>query len=562
MKFSDMIYTRPELDETKTALAGMIDAFEQAADAAAARVAYMAVDAFTSRLSTMAALAYVRHSLDTNDAFFDAEQEYFDQNMPLLRELDQRLELALLSSPHRPALEKEFGALMFTDIEMSLKTFKPEIVADLQAENKLCSDYDKLLASAQIEFDGKKLNLPQLAPYHQDKDRGVRKASTEARAAWFMSHSGTLDDMFDRLVKTRTQMARKLGYENFIELGYYRMQRNCYDRDMVARFRRAVIEHIVPVTDRLKKEQASRIGVPSITVYDDPFNFPDGNARPFGSPEQIFGHGRKMYRELSPKTGEFIDFMMGGELFDVLARAGKSGGGYCIDFSDYKAPFIFANFNGTSDDIDVLTHEAGHAYAAYCARDIIPAPLRQVTYETAEVHSMSMEFFTWPWMDGFFGEQTAKYKYSHLAGALIFLPYGCMVDEFQHRVYERPDMTPAQRNALWLELEGRYRPWLDLAGFPFYGGGRRWQAQSHIYERPFYYIDYCLAQSTALAFWAEDRQNHAAAWDKYQKFIDSAGKNTFAGLIDSAALPSPFEADTLKTVAAAAVKWLDENARF
>jgi M3 family oligoendopeptidase len=331
---------------------------------------------------------------------------------------------------------------------------------------------------------------------------------------------------------------------------------------MVARFREGVMEHIVPVAARLKEEQARRIGEPEITVYDDSFEFPKGNAKPAGSPEDIFAHGKKMYHELSPETAVFIDFMLESELFDVLTRPGKSSGGYCYDIVDYKAPFIFANFNGTSGDIDVLTHEAGHAFADYSCRDLRPSDLRNFTAETAEVHSMSMEFFTWPWMDGFFGESAGKYRYSHLSGALTFIPYGVMVDEFQHIVYQNPDMTPGERNAEWLRLESRYRPWLKLSGVPFYGEGRRWQAQGHIYSSPFYYIDYCLAQTVALAFWAEDRRDHPGAWERYKRFLSCAGTKTFTDTVSFAGLPDPFDGETLKNLARSATQWLDTQPSF
>jgi len=172
---------------------------------------------------------------------------------------------------------------------------------------------------------------------------------------------------------------------------------------------------------------------------------------------------------------------------------------------------------------------------------------------------MAMEFFTWPWMEGFFGDQTQKYYYSHLASALTFIPYGTMVDEYQHRIYEKPGMSAKERNDLWLQLEGKYRPWLNLEGFPFYGEGRRWQAQIHIYGMPFYYIDYCIAQVMALSFWAEDQKDHAAAWAKYRRLVGFAGAKTFVELVNDAGLPSPFVPDNLKAVADAAVEWLDKQ---
>jgi len=559
MKFPDMPYTRPQFEEVQAKLTKILEDFKNAKTAEACFAAYKESDDYSAYLFSMFAIARIRNTLDTTNAEYDAEKTYMDEVLPKLQALSQAFTQALLESPFRKEMEAAWGDLMFRNAEIALKTFKPELIPDMQEENRLRSEYTKLIASAQIPFDGKTLTLAQMTPYFQDPSREVRKAAAEAYGAWFMSHVDKFDSIFDELTKLRAKMAKQLGHKNFVETGYYRMQRNCYGTEMVAKFREGVQKYIVPVAKRLKEEQAKRIGVNALKMYDDQFEYPEGNAKPFGTPDEIFAHGKKMYHELSPETAEFIDFMLEGELFDVLTRPGKAAGGYCATIPIYKAPFIFANFNGTAGDIDVLTHEAGHAYASYKARDIYPSALQRYSNETAEVHSMAMEFFTWPWMEGFFADQTEKYYYSHLASALIFIPYGTMVDEFQHHIYENPDMTPAERNALWLKLEGIYRPWLDLTETTFYEEGRRWQAQIHIYGMPFYYIDYCLAQAISLSFWAESQEDFKAAWEKYVRFTGFAGTKTFVDLVADAGLPTPFEPENLKIVADAAVKWLDSK---
>ena len=559
MKFPDMPYTRPQFEEVHAKLTELLQNFKNAKTAEECFAAYKTQDEYNGYLWSMFSIARIRYTLDTNDAFYDGEKTYMDEIVPKLGQLGQEFTTALLESPFRKEMEAAWGNLMFTNAEMRLKTFKPEIVPDLQEQNRLSSEYSKLIASAQIEFDGKTLTLAQLTPYMQHEDRAVRKAAQAASAAWFMERKDKWDGIYDQLVKLRTKMAHTLGHKNYVETGYYSRQRNCYDTEMVAKFREGVQKYIVPVAKRLKEEQAARIGVDKLKVYDDAFEYPEGNAKPIGTPDEIFAHGKKMYHELSSETAEFIDFMLENELFDVLTRPGKQAGGYCSHIPIYKSPFVFANFNGTSGDIDVLTHEAGHAYAGYKARDIYPSALRQYSFETAEVHSMAMEFFTWPWMEGFFGNQTDKYYNSHLASALTFIPYGTMVDEFQHHVYEKPEMTPEERNALWLKLEGIYRPWLDLSDTPFQEEGRRWQAQGHVYGSPFYYIDYCLAQVIALSFWAESQSDFKAAWEKYVRFTGFAGTKTFVDLVTDAGVPTPFVPENLKTVADAAVKWLDNR---
>ena len=556
MKFSDMPYQRVTPEDTGPQMAGLTRRVGSAGTPAEALDAFRAYQDLSDRTDTMMSLAHARFTMNTGEPFYERENDYYDGASPQFTEQRQAFYRALTASPHRAELERALSALLFQNIELDLKTFAPEILPDLREENRLTSEYVKLLSSAELDFGGKTLNLSQLAPYEQAVDRTVRKAACETKSDFFRAHAEALDDLFDRLVRVRAKMAQTLGFASFVELGYARMGRNCYTRADAAAFRAHVKAHIVPLAAGLKRTQATRIGLESLHVYDDPLLFPDGNACPAGTPEDIFAHGRKMYREMSPVTAEFFDFMLENDLFDALSRPGKAPGGYCTTFPAYGAPFIFANFNGTAHDIDVLTHEAGHALAAYMARDTRIGELRNPTMEACEVHSMSMEFFAWPWMEGFFGAQSEKYLYGHLAGALCFLPYGVIVDAFQHIVYETPGLTPGERRAAWLDLEREYRPWLRDGGIPLYREGRRWQAQTHIYEVPFYYIDYCLAQTVALTFWERMGRDRAAAWERYIRLLSLAGTRTFTELVAEAGLPSPFDGEALTRVARAAGAWL------
>ena len=557
MLFWQMVYSKPDFEVVQARLRDLIKRFKNASIAKQCFDIYKEYDDYCTDFDTMFTLAYIRNCLDKNDKYYDQERKYQDEVYPKIEKLLQEFTAALLDSSFRADMEGVWGTLMFEKAEMALKTFSPLIIPDLQEENALAAMHSKLLASAQIEFDGDTHTLAKMTPYYESPDRAVRKAAMEAVAGWFTSKADELDSIFDKLVRARTRMANKLGYMNFTQLGYYRMQRHCYDSHMAARFRESIVKYIVPVVIRLKEEQAKRIGVERIKTYDQAFHYPDGNVKPIGTANDIFTHGRRMYWELSTETGEFIEFLYENQLYDVMSKPGKAGGGFCFTLSKYKSPFIFANFNGTSGDVDVLTHEAGHAFAAYMARNIYPSALKRGFSEINELHAMAMEFFTWPWMEGFFGEQTGKYYASHLERALNFLPYGAMIDEYQHYIYQCPDMTPAARNEYWLELEAKYRPWLDLEDTPFYGEGRRWQTFMHIYERPYYCIDYCLAQILALCLWAEDQEDHDQAWNKYMGIINLAGTKRFLDTITDAGLPNPFVSHTVKGVADAVVKWLD-----
>lgn len=559
MKFSEMPYVRPDTEAVKQQLHALTEQLNAAASYAEAREVFLAQQKAVRAVETQATLASIRNSIDTRDAFYDGEMQFWNAARPELEEYVQAWKAALLRSPFRREFTEEYGELMFLNAEIANRSFSPEIIPEMQQENDLVQAYDKLIASAQVSFEGKTYTLSQMQPFKTDADDARRLAAWQADARWSMEHAAEFDEIYDKLTALRTAMGRKLGYEGYTTLGYYRMGRNCYTKEDVERFRAAVRKYLVPVAEKIYRRQAQRLGKSyPLSFADVALQFRSGNPRPAGTPEEILQQGMKFYRELSPETEEFFRTMLDNELLDVLSTEGKAGGGYCTSLGDYEVPFIFANFNGTQHDVEVVTHEAGHAFASWMNRKRIPMDYIWPSMEGCEVHSMSMEFFAWPWAEGFFGADTRKFRYSHLAGALTFIPYGTMVDHFQHLVYEKPEMTPAERNAAWKELTGIYMPWVKLdEEIPFYGDGRRWQRQSHIYGSPFYYIDYCLAQTVSLEFWAMLQKDPKDAWEHYMAYTVQGGSRTFTELLKNAGLDSPFEESCLSGVCAAAEQWLD-----
>lgn len=559
MKFSQMPYERPDTDALKTRITSLTEQLRAAADFVEADRIFLEADALKRHVATAETIAEVRHSIDTRDEFYKAEVEFWNVVGPELAEYYQNWTIALLESPYRAQFEEKYGSIVFINAEISLKTFSPAIIPELQQEAQLVQKYEALLASAQIPFNGGVYTIAQLGKYKEDADDATRLAAWKAEGKWYKDNQKELDDLYDQLVRLRDTMGKKLGYDGYIQLGYYRMGRNCYTKEDVEEFRAAVVKYLVPVADGIYRRQAERIGKSyPLSFADAVLRFRSGNPKPFGTPEQILAHGREFYDELSPETSEFFRTMLDNELLDVLAKEGKCGGGFCTEFADYELPFIFANFNGTSDDVETVTHEAGHAFAAWMSRKRVPIETVTPSMESAEVHSMSMEFFAWPWAEGFFGEETRKFRYSHLAGAICFIPYGTMVDHFQHIVFEKPDMTPAERHAVWKELLGTYMPWLRLDGeIPFYSDGEGWQRQHHIYSFPFYYIDYCLAQTVALEFWAMIEKDLPDAWAHYMAYTEQGGSRVFTDLLKNAGLVSPFDQSCLRGVCTDANAWLE-----
>ncbi|MGM9951727.1 MAG: M3 family oligoendopeptidase [Lysinibacillus sp.] len=548
MKFAAYEYKRPDMPAIKETMRSLVEEFKQAPTVEEQSEVIEKINACRRDFSTQANLVYIRASIDTSDEYYQNARDYLDEVSPEMDEVVSEYYQALVKSPFRAELEEKWGSQLFALADNQIKGFSPAIIELMQKENKLVSEYDKLVASAQIEFDGKTLTLAQLAPYGESTDRAVRKAAREASSNFFAGNAEKFDDLYDQLVKVRHEMAVTLGYKNYVELGYIHMNRIDYDAEMVANFRNQVREYIVPLVTKLYERQAKRIGVEKLKFYDEGLAFLSGNAKPKGDADWIVANGKKMYEELSPETAEFFNYMLDHELMDLVAKKGKESGGYCTFIENYDSPFIFSNFNGTSGDIDVLTHEAGHAYQVYASRNIGIPEYLWPTYESAEIHSMSMEFFTWPWMELFFEEDTDKYKFNHLSGGLIFLPYGVAVDEFQHVVYENPEMTPAERKQAWKDIEAKYLPHRDYDGHEYLESGGFWQRQSHIYGSPFYYIDYTLAQICAFQFWKRSREDFDAAWKDYIHLCSLGGSQAFTGLVKEAGLISPFEEGCVESV--------------
>lgn len=502
-------------------------------------------------------VAQIRHTINTEDTFYKEEQDYWDEVGPVYQGLVSRYYDAIVHSTFRANLERKWGAQLFRIAETTLRTFSPEVVTDLQEENRLTSRYVALIASAKIQFEGEERTIPQLIPYQTSTDRATRKKANEAKYAFFQKHAEELDQIYDDLVQVRSRIAKKLGFSSFVELAYARLNRTDYNAEQVANFRKQVLAHIVPVATKLAERQRERIGVDVMKYYDLSFDFATGNPTPKGSPEWIVENGKKMYAELSQETDVFFQFMLENDCLDLLSKKGKATGGYCTYMSKYELPYIFANFNGTSGDIDVLTHEAGHAFQVFVSRSFEVPEYHFPTYEACEIHSMSMEFLTWPWMEMFFKEDTEKYKFAHLSSGLTFIPYGVAVDEFQHAVFEKPEMTPAERKSTWRQIERKYLPHRNYDENEFLEEGGFWQQQSHIYRDPFYYIDYTLAQICAFQFWKRAQENADVAWQDYLTLCRVGGSKSFTELVAVAKLISPFADGCVESVIGDIESWLD-----
>ena len=551
MKFSQYKYERSSYENIKEDFTKLVDKINNSNTYKEQKKYILELNKIRNDIQSNSTIASIRYSIDTSDEYYEEEKKYWDEYMPFYEDLNCDFYKAIVNSKFKEEIINDFSRQFYNICEDSIKSFSKDIIEDLQEENMLCSQYTKLLASAKIEYRGETHNLSSLMKYMMDKDRETRIESTKLYYSYFKENEAKFDELFDKLVAVRDKMAKKLGYNSFTELGYIRMNRSDYNEEMIKKLRKEVQDYIVLLCNKLYERQAKRIGIDDFWFADESIEFKSGNATIKGGEEYekyIIENGKRMYSELSLETDEFFNYMTENELMDLVTRKSKAAGGYCTHIPNYNSPFIFSNFNNTSEDIDVLTHEAGHAFQLYMSRDIEMYEINFPTLDSCEIHSMSMEFITYPWMELFFKEDTLKYKFYHMSSAIKFIPYGVIVDEFQHRIYENPDMSPDERKQVFRDLEKKYLPHRDYRDIDILEKGCYWFKQGHIFKNPFYYIDYVLAQVCAFQFLNKLNGDFKKAWDDYINICKIGGTKSFLEIVEIGNLESPFEENTMKNI--------------
>lgn len=557
-KFSDLRYERVDMAAAIEAVKDITKTLQEAASWEAFKEAYMNHIQADVELSTMKEIAKIRNNVNMLDEYYEGEMAYYNTEMPRYQLAVKEMGEVILESPYKKNMEEEFGPMLIKNLEAKKLLSSEAVVADMAKESALGTLYSKTVAAATTEFRGKQLTTYGLLKHMQSTDRAERKEAFEAWAKLYLTISPQVDEIYDELVHLRAGMAEKLGFSNFTPMGYLARRRYDYTAKELEIFRKQVREVIVPACEKLFERQREALGVEKLYFYDESLGNPAGNPVPVGGRDYMVEKAQEMYRELSPETGEFFDFMVQYDLFDLETKKGKRVGGYCTSLPLYHAPFIFSNFNGTEADVNVLTHEAGHAFAGFTAAKFQKTPeLCHSTSEINEIHSMAMELWTYPWMESFFGDKAGQYRKEHLADALKKIPYMVCVDEYQHKVYENPDMTAMERRAVWSELEKVYMPWRDYDGNEFLTGGGFWMQKQHIFIYPFYYVDYAMAQIGAFEFYTKMNENREAAWADYYKLCKAGGSLGYFDLLDYCGLHNVLQDGSLKEALKAVFEELD-----
>ena len=464
--FEDISQHWITLEELEGRLGGYFEAMKQAkGDASGFLEAFEGWMGYSKEVSTQSSLAYLRFAQDTRDERATKVQDHYDEVRAKAKTWEAKIKEMILASSHAERLKESHGGHLVGLWRSEIESTSPEVEAEAVAIGRLDSAYEKLLSGAEIEVRGEVYNLSQMRAFAMEADRELREEAERAKWAWFAAHREELDRVFGELVELRHTVAKKLGYENYIEVGYKRMQRTDYGPEQVAAFRQEIREVIVPLASALRQKQAKALGVEKVMAWDLEMFGTQGSPRPGGDKGWMVERAKEMFGGIGHKLDTFFGMMVEGNYLDLEARKGKAGGGFCTGFPSVGMPFVFANFNGTLGDVDVFTHEMGHAFQSWSSSGHELLDYQWPTADACEIHSMSLEFLCYPWMELFFGNEAARYRQEHLMGAILFLPYGAAVDHFQHVIYENPTMTPAERHETWRQMEQTYMPWLDWGGW-------------------------------------------------------------------------------------------------
>lgn len=547
LKFEDMPYTRPNLEQYQADLRQLMDVVQKASAWSEIKAAWLEQADRRRALDTNFFLASIRNRIDARNSFYEQEMAWLNGNLPAAQLVEKQAEATMLASPFLPDFEAEFGTQAVKMMRNNQRFSNPAIVPLQVKELQLQQQYSKVMATSGVDYHGKRAGVYDLLREMRSDDRAVRH---EAFTAWSELHGSVaeqLEEIYDQMVKVRCDMASVLGFDSYIDMAYAMRRRFDYTPKDVADFRSHILKYVTPLCNRVYEQQRQRLGVEELAWYDESQVLPGEDAIPQGTEEELLAMAQQMYHELAPQAGEYFDFVVDYHLYDLTTKPGKRPGGFCSKLPSYHAPFIFANFNGTAADLGVLTHEAGHGFEEYVSSRIQPLPDQvRSTTEINEIHSMAMEHFTYPWMERFFGKATPRYLYQHLWDALSVLPYMCCVDEFQHRVFEQPAMPKEERRALWHSIERVYMPWRHYAGDERMEKGCFWLKQQHIFIFPFYYIDYALAQICAFQFYLRDLENHEKAWSDYMRLCRAGGSVGYFDLLKLAKLQCPFDEQTVQ----------------
>lgn len=542
-KFKDLEFPKPDLQSYEDMNKDYIRRIEDATDGNDVLEIIFEHSELSRRYKDLLEISFIRQSMDTTDEEVQEQRRWVYEHMPFFDKATVDFNETVYNSRFRDFIEEKLGPMFFVKMDLEKKVFCEDNISLNQKEAELADEYQRLMASYQVEIEGETRNFLTLQKLFSHEDREVRRKAFKYFSDFMAQNEKRLEEIWDELIKIRTQIGKNLGYENYLPVAYLKRGRLDYGNEEVANFRKQVLEEIVPFCSRLYEAQRRRLGLDQIMAYDEDIMFPDGNANPAGDRDYMMETLIDMMDDLSPETSEFINFMVDHELMDCDIRPGKAAREYATMILSKKAPFIFSFFDGSAKALKNLVGELGHSFATY--RSSRKQPIDSYYYSSAdimEIHVMSMTQFSNRYAEDFFEDDADKYQFFNLQDLMTFIPFGTAVDEFQHICYENPDLTPEERNTEWHKLEEKYMPWRKYdEDDEFMARGGYWYHKPHIFLYPLYYIEYCFATVNSMEMYKKYIARPGTAWQEYLDLTDMGGSKSYTKTLALANLTPPYK---------------------
>ncbi len=469
-----------------------------------------------SVLGEVSCRRYVAMTCNTaNENAAKAYTDFVENVQPIMNEYDDKLNKKLVAHPAKDALKGEFGE-WFKGVQVSLDLFSPDNIPLETEENKEIQAYQKITGGMSVEFEGKTQTMQQLAAYMERTDRELRERAWRAMWERRLQDKEALDKAFDNLFALRKQIAKNSHCKDYIDYIFLAKHRFDYSPADCEAFHESIEKLVLPLQKEIYKKRAQKMGVDRLRPWDlnvDPLN--RAPLKPYRTGDELIEKVDQIFESIHPQAGKWAREMQAKKLIDPDSRLGKAPGGYQIGFDESRLPFIFMNSACTDRDIYTLLHESGHSFHQFALAGQPIFPYRDVPAEFAEVASMSMELIGTSNLKPFYGddkEAIARSIAGELEDVIWLFPWVASVDSFQHRLYSFPEHTASDRSDIWTEIMDRYDTGVDYSGLE---AVRRnlWQKQLHIFECPFYYIEYGIAQIGALQVWANFKKDPKKAID-------------------------------------------------
>jgi oligoendopeptidase F len=499
-------------------------------------------------LNEEGARRHINMTLQTDDPAREAAFKHFVEEIePRTKPLDEQLEKAYINNPHRLALPRERYALMDRTIEAHLKLFREENIPLETQDQLLGAEYQKIVGAMTVEMEGKEITLPQAGRYMEGVNRAQRQEAWEKMAARYQQDREPLETLYDKMVPLRHEIASNAGFTNYRDYTFEAKQRFDYAPEQCFEFHAGVERAIIPLVKRIQEKRRAEMKLEALRPWDtrvDPQGRPP--LRPFQDAAQLISGVREIFTRVDPELSAQFQFMAQEKLLDLESRKGKAPGGYQSTLTERRVPFIFMNAAGVDGDVRTLLHEGGHAFHAIAARDLPILHYRHAPMEFCEVASMSMELLGLPHLDVFYrdADELQRARLSRLEETVALLPWIAIVDAFQHWVYLHPKHTRDERRAAWNEVSDRFSTLIDWSGLEEQRS-YSWHRQLHIFEAPFYYIEYGIAQLGALQVWQRSRKDYADAVRRYREALALGGSQPLPELFEAAGIHFRFDYDTL-----------------